>query len=340
MPDEVVKISDVIVPDVWAPYVINRSTEKSRLVISGMVERNPDFDQRASAEGQTVEMPYWNDLAGDDQVISDTNPLVTKKIGTGKDVAVLSKRGDSWKTNDLAGMLAGSDPASAIGQLVGTYWDRKLQKTTLSVLKGVFATAGMAGNIADIHSAAGAVTNANYFTGQTFLDAIQKLGDEKDNLTGVIMHSQTENSLAKQNLIQYFMPSDGSPRIPTFMGKAVIIDDGMPTFADNATQAYTTYIFGRGAVGLGLALGGGGPVEGGHGTWDVEFAREAQAGNSILINRRKQLLHCRGIKWLGAAMADSSPTNAEYENPANWLRVYENKKIRVVAFTHNLAPNV
>lgn len=339
MPDAVVQISDIIVPEVWAPYAINASVEKSRLVQSGMVQRLPEFDVLAASAGQTVNMPFWNDLTGEDQVLADDAALTTKKITTAQDVAVLQKRGDAWKTNDLAGLLAGSDPAMAIANRVGEYWARKLQSTTKSVLTGVFATAGMAGNLSAIHSTAGALGASNYFTGQTFLDALQLLGDEKTRLGGIIIHSATETSLAKQNLIQYVRQSDSDTMIPTFMGKTVIVDDGMPVEVVNAANAYTTYIFGQGALGLGIAAPGNVKAEGGIGTWEVEFAREALSHNSILINRRRQLIHPRGIKWLGAAMAGSSPTNAELENAANWLRVYEAKQIRLVKFTHNLAPN-
>lgn len=330
-------ISDVIVPAVWAPYVINVSTEKTRLVTSGMIERSAEFDAKAAGEGVTVNMPFWNDLDGDDQVLSDSGALSTKKITASQDTAVLAKRGDAWSTNDLAGLIAGSDPAAAIASRVGEYWSRKTQKLALSVLKGVFATAGMAGNKAHIHNTTGAVVAANQFTGVTFLDALQLLGDEKENLGGIIIHSATETSLAKQNLIQYIQPSDGSPRIPTFMGKTVIVDDGMPVETVNTNLVYTTYIFGRGALALGIAAPTNAPVEGGHGTWEVEFSREALAHNSVLINRRRLLLHPRGVKWLGASVAGSSPTNAEYETAANWSRVWDTKQIRLVSFKHNLA---
>jgi hypothetical protein len=67
----------------------------------------------------------------------------------------------------------------------------------------------------------------------------------------------------------------------------------------------------------------------------VEFYRDALASDSDLINRRRYILHPRGVKFNSASVAGDSPTNAELENGANWTRVFENKNVRIVAVTHN-----
>jgi len=53
------------------------------------------------------------------------------------------------------------------------------------------------------------------------------------------------------------------------------------------------------------------------------------------INRRRHILHPRGVKFTSASVGAASPTNAELENQANWVRVWENKNVRLVAITHN-----
>jgi hypothetical protein len=55
----------------------------------------------------------------------------------------------------------------------------------------------------------------------------------------------------------------------------------------------------------------------------------------VLINRRRYILHPRGVKFTSASVAGDSPTNTELENQANWIRVWENKNVRLVAITHN-----
>ena len=82
--------------------------------------------------------------------------------------------------------------------------------------------------------------NAANWSGSAFIDAEQKLGDAKAQLTGICMHSATEAYLKKQNLIETVQPSN-DVAFGTYQGKRVIIDDGCPY--DSKTKAYTTYLF-------------------------------------------------------------------------------------------------
>ncbi|WP_342455505.1 hypothetical protein [Caloramator sp. Dgby_cultured_2] len=146
----ITKIQDVIVPEVFNPYVIQRTAELSAIYQSGIISHLPEFDRLASAGAKTINMPFWNDLTGDSQVLSDQTPLVPNKITTGQDVAVIIRRGNAWAANDLAANLAGDDPMRAIGDLVAGYWAREMQRILLALLKGVFASASMSGNVHDI----------------------------------------------------------------------------------------------------------------------------------------------------------------------------------------------
>ncbi|MDT2433982.1 major capsid protein [Enterococcus avium] len=319
------KIEDVIVPEVFNKYVIERTAELSALYQSGIVTKNPELDALATSGGKLINMPFWQDLSGDDEVLSDTDPLDTDKIVASQDVAVLLMRGKAWKANDLAKALSGDDPMRAIGDLVAAYWARRQQVTLLSVLKGIYAAAGtkMAGNALDISALTG---NAAAFTGETFLDASYKLGDAEEKLTAIGVHSSVYANLRKQNLIEFSLDSENKP-IPTYMDKRVIVDDGMPVDGD----VFTSYIFGQGAIGLG---NGAAPVP-------TETDRDALAGDDILINRQHFILHPRGVKFKNTSVAGSSPTNAELGTGANWERVYEPKNVRIVQFKHKLyVPNV
>lgn len=312
------KIADVIIPEVFNPYVIERTAELSALVQAGIVSTDPTFDKLASSGGSILNMPFWSDLDGDDEVLSDTNPLTPDKITAGQDKAVLLMRGKAWKANDLAKALSGDDPMKAIGDLVAAYWARQEQKVLINTLNGVFASASMAGNLHDISADA---TTSN-FTGETFIDASYKLGDAENKLTAVAVHSQTYASLRKQNLIEFALDSNNQ-QIPYYMGKRVIVDDSMPA----SGGVYTSYIFGAGAFAKG---NGAAPVP-------TETDRDSLQGDDILINRNHFILHPRGVAFQNASVAGSSPTNGELATASNWNRVYENKNIRVVAFKHKLA---
>ncbi|MFU8789279.1 MAG: major capsid protein [Methylobacter sp.] len=312
-------IANILTPEVWNQYGVHKTAELSALFQSGIVSSVSGLSLPNG--GSTINMPFFNDLTGDAQVLSDTAPLETKNMGTGKDVAVVIGRGDAWSVNDLAGVFAGADPAKAIMDLLAAYWARQMQKELLNTLAGAFAAASMSGNVADV--SAGASEALRAFNANTFIDALQLLGDAKDAVSAVVMHSATEAYLAKQQLIAYETSADKSVRVPVYMGKRVIVDDNMPV----DTGTYTSYIFGAGAIGF---------VEGTIGASDLETDRDILAGDTVFAMRRRFILHPRGIKWKGTPAGDY-PNRAELATGTNWERVYQNKQIRVVQFKHKIA---
>lgn len=310
-------IADVIVPEVFNPYVIERTAELSAFYQSGIIARNPELDRLASSGGKLINMPFWEDLTGDDEVLSDQDALTVGKITADQDVAALLTRGRAWSVNDLAKALSGDDPMAAIGDLVAAYWARRFQAILIKTLDGIFGNTAtqMDTNKHDISSEA--VIDA-----KTAVDAIYKLGDNADKLTGFAMHSATVAKLTKDDLIETIPPSEGKPAVRTFLGKPVVVDDSLP----NADGVYTTYIFGAGAFGWGE---GGAPVP-------VETARDALAGDDILVHRRHFILHPRGVAFQNASVAGATPSNDELANYLNWKRVYESKNVRIVQFKHRL----
>ena len=72
------------------------------------------------------------------------------------------------------------------------------------------------------------------------------------------------------------------------------------------------------------------------GTEGCEFARDALNGDTSMIMRRRYILHPSGVQFTSSSVAGKSPTDAELALAANWVRVYENKNVRIVAVTHNI----
>lgn len=321
------KIADVIVPEIFTPYVIEKTAEKSRLLSSGIAVASEKLNQLIAGGGITLQMPFWKDLQGDDEVLSDQRALTPGKIGSGKDIAALLLRGKAWGANDLAGALAGDDPMNAIAERVSDYWARREQKILLSVLKGVFASTSMANHILD--------RKTKGIGAEVILDGKQLLGDSADQLEALFMHSAVYTQLQKQNLIEYVSggtgPSGSPIQIPTYLGYNIVIDDGAPVTSDGI---YTTYLFARGVV----ARGTGVPVA----QVPTETDRDSLAGEDILINRIAQVIHIYGVKWKGepANEADSTPANSDLEIGTNWERVYEDKNIGIVAIQHKLVDDV
>ena len=330
-------LQDVIVPELFTPYVLNRTMELSALFNSGIVSNNAEFDALASQASPLVTMPFFEDLTGESEQVIEGEDLTDNKITSNKDVAAVIRRAKMWSSTDLAAALAGADPMKAIGDLVAQFWARDMQKELVAILNGVFGTipevkepqkaaeTRLASNLLDITGSSGAAAN---WSGSAFIDAEQKLGDAKAQLTGICMHSATEAYLKKQNLIETVQPSN-DVAFGTYQGKRVIIDDGCPY--DSKTTAYRTYLFGNGAV----ALGNGNPV--GFVPTETDRAKRKGSGVDYLINRRTTILHPRGVAFTNANVAKTEgPSRVELADPTNWNPVYEPKQIRIVAFKHKL----
>ena len=328
-------LQDVIVPELFNPYVINRTMELSALVQSGIITNNSEFDALASQAAPTVNMPFFEDLTGESEQIIEGADLEDNKITSNKDVAAIIRRAKMWSATDLSAALAGSDPMAAIGTLVAQFWSRDLQKELVALLDGIFGTipAGeegtppaetrLASNLLDISGKSG---NAANWSGSAFIDAEQLLGDAKAQLTGICMHSATQAYLKKQNLLETVQPSN-DVAFNMYQGKRVIVDDGCPV----KNGVYTTYLFGNGAI----ALGNGNPV--GFVPTETDRAKRKGSGVDYLINRKTMILHPRGIAWQNAVVAKTEgPSRKEVAEPKNWKPVYESKQIRIVAFKHKL----
>ena len=127
-------LQDVIVPELFEPYVINRTMELSALYQSGIITRNMEFDRLASEAAPIHQMPFFEDLTGDSEDIIEGKDLTAKKIKSNKDVSTTIRRANMWSATDLSAALAGTDPMAAIGNLVGGYWAREFQKILIQVL--------------------------------------------------------------------------------------------------------------------------------------------------------------------------------------------------------------
>ena len=313
-------LSDVIVPEVFNPYVIERTAEKIAFYQSGVIRPISEF---TIAKGKTVELPFWQDLTGDDNVWTDTADITLNKITTAQDTAVVLTREKAFGSTDLARALIGEDPMSAIAELVSDYWARRYQQTLLATVKGALAASDMTDNVLDISSLSGAAANID---GDSFVDATQKMGDNSDVLTDIAVHSAVEASLRKQDLIDFIPDSEGKLTIRSFQGRRVHIDDSMPV----TSGVYTTYLFGQGVIGFVDEM--------------VENANEPyrhpekNGGTDALYTRRKFVMHPRGVRWSpGSGIpASATPSNTELGTGTNWDRVYEHKNIHIVAFKHKI----
>jgi hypothetical protein len=338
------KIADVIVPEVFTPYTQQLTQEKSALIQAGVLTRDPSMDSNLAGGGLTFNAPSFNDLDNEDENVSTDNDgsnSTPSKIQTSLEVAVRLSRNKSWSSMDLASALAGADPMQAIASRVSEYWARRLQAAYVATMQGVFADNAAAPTGADKHAqndmtlnVAGSAFSAGVtnFTAEAFLDAAVTMGDSMEQLTAIMVHSIVYNRMQKNNLIDFIPDATGQVNIPTFLGRRVIVDDGLPNPAGRGAAQTSSGVFHSWILGSNVARFGLGQAK-----VPTEVERKAAAGDGggqdILHNRVEWALHPVGHAFVGTAAAGGPNNTATAGNLAHadsWRRVYgERKMIRV-----------
>jgi hypothetical protein len=309
--------------------------------MSGAVARDPGLDSDIAGGGLLFQRPFWNDLDNDADNVSTDNPAslsTPAKIEASNEQQVRLNRNKSWSSMDLTKALAGSDPMDAIANRVAEYWIRRTQQIFVSTVRGVFANNALPDDAFHVqndmtYDASGGafadgVTN---FTAENFLNATVTIGDSMDDLDMIMVHSIVYNRMLKNNLIDfipnsantYAVPNAGQPGqgIPTFLGRMVIVDDGMPYTVTAGSAVFDSWIFGSGAVQLGMGLP----------RVPTEVQRVPAAGDGggqeILFNRNQYIFHPIGYAYIQGTIPGGGPTNAQLSAAANWQRAFRERKM-------------
>ncbi len=333
-------VGEIVEPVVFTPYMQQLTEVKSRLVQSGVLTRNPLLDQELQGGGLTFNVPSLRDLADDADNVSGQDEADVQKLAAGggttlaaqtdarpkvtrsdTEVAVRLSRNQSWTAADLAANIAGTDPMDSIAQRVSDYWVRRLQDVFVAVYNGVIAD-NVANDSGDyVHDISGGsyVAGVTDFSAEAFIDAAVTMGDSADLITTCMVHSIVYARMQKNNLIDFIPDARGEVVIPTFLGRQVIVDDGMPV----TSGVYDTWLFGAGQAQLGV----------GSAKVPTEVHRQPLAGNGggqeVLTSRAEWCVHPTGHAYTGSTSVKGGPTNALLDDAATWDRVYpERKQIR------------
>lgn len=335
----ITNVAAIITPEIFNPYVRQKTEEKARIIQSGVAQRSAMIDGFLAGGGLTFNVPSFRDLDSDaDRVSTDTphaeftggsaepDPF---KIQTSQEIAVRLSRNASWSSADLAGALAGDDPQMAIADNVAYYWARRMQAAFVATINGLIADNAAAPSGADTHTQ-GDLTNdisgASYspgvtdFSAEAFIDTETLLGDSAQGLSILMVHSTVYARMKKNNLIDFIPDSRGEVNIPTFLGRQVIVDDGMP----RSSNVYDSWIFGPGFVQLGI----GSPKV------PTEVERKAGAGNGggqeVLYSRQEWCIHPVGHAFIAGSPASGGPSNAStannLANASSWSRHWPERK--------------
>ena len=330
-----VRLSDVVEPRVFTDYMTVNTAEKTAYWDSGIIVTNPLLDAKADTGGRIIDIPFWKDLANSEPNYSTDDPAVNSnpaKLGTGVQIARIAHINQSWSAADLASEIAGSNAMGRIANRVNNYWDRQLQQRLLAMTLGLYND-NVAGNGGDMvfnaaRTTLGAAAVTNGFTRSNFTAAAFTLGDSYENTGAIAVHSVIYKRMIDNDDIDFIKDSNNSFALPTFLGRRIIIDDGMPVVS-NATSGlleYVSVLFGAGAFGFG------------EGTPEtpVEVDRKPEQGNGggveILYTRKTWILHPFGYAFNNAAITAVAPTLADLRLATNWTRVFDERKQVPVAF--------
>ncbi|MCE0778925.1 phage coat protein [Pseudomonas sp. NMI542_15] len=334
------RLSDAVIPEVYADYQAENTPEKTAFFESGVVVRNPMLDQKANTGGQEIQVPFWRDLdASVEPNASNDDPAdmaAPNKLGSGLQKARISYLNQGYSAADLVVELAGSDPMQRIRNRFGTYWQRQWQRRIIASAVGLLA-ANEANDDGDmVYDGA-----AGLWSRQAFTSAVFTLGDAFGQLSAIAVHSLAYKQMIDADDIDFVPDSQGNLTIPTFMGQRVIVDDSMPATSagDPATITTTAVLFGAGAFGYG------------EGSPEVpeEIERQARAGNGggveTLWERKTWILHPFGYQFTGdditnranlrgrtgadTSVDEFSPLLADLRKAANWNRVVDRKNVPI-----------
>ena len=332
--------SDIIIPEIFTPYVLEQTTLRDAFLASGVVQPMAELD--ASEGGDFINVPFFKaNLSGDFEVLTDSTSLTPGKITADKQVGVILHRGRAFESRDLAALAAGADPMAAIGAKIADYVANQRQKDLLSCLAGVFGTLGTTSS-----SAAFFGLTIDGKSGDTpvvlsprhVAEARSLLGDQGDKLAAVAMHSKVYYDLVERKAIDYVASQDsrsaapiqsggstagaygGDNSVPTYMGLRVLVSDDVQTEGSGSSTEYATYFFTQGAIASGEQMG-----------MQTETDRDILAKSDAMSIDLHYCYHPVGSKW---TVGTPNPTRAALATVGNWSKVYELKNIGIVRATN------
>ena len=334
------QIADVIVPSIFSPMVQLYTQEKSRLISSGAVLVDQKLSQNLAGAGSTFNEVYLNDLGRSADNIGSDDPSTLStpdKRSALSEIQVRLSRNKSWSSMDLTASLIDKDPMDNVAQLVGAYWANRAQAAFIASMRGVFADNAAAPTASehvqndltlDVKGSTW-VADTTEFTTKSFINTTLTMGDSMEDLRLVMVHSVVYAKMLQQQLIVFVQDAVNplATKIPTFLGREVIVDDSMPATAG----VFESWFFSAGAVRMGM----GEPLV------PTEIYRLPAAGNGAgqqtLHSRVEWIIHPDGHAFIGTS-GNGGPTNAattgNLAHADSWKRAYpERKQVKIARLT-------
>jgi len=308
----VTKISDVVVPEVFNDYFMEASIYKSAFFRSGIAVVDPQLQTNLLGGAKSFSTPFWksNTVIGASATpVDEDTTLTPEKLDADTMEARRQFREKAWGQNDVAAVLAGEKPITAIQGLTEEFWNRNHQVVLFKSVQGVIADS-VANHSSDMVNDITAETETE-INSDAIIDTIALFGDMDEDIAAIAMHSVPYNTLRKLNLIDFQPDNEQNIGWGTYLGKSVIVDDSLVV-----STTYWTVVFKPGAFGYAEDF-----TSGNYEPTEVDRKPEISGGQELYYTRRVFAMHPFGYKWVEPGSPTATfPTDAELATAANWTR--------------------
>ena len=325
-------------PDIREVFASQNGTGYARIAMRGLLDGDA-----VNYDGQT-----------------DITATSTKTFEQG---VVVIGRAKGWVEKDFSfDITGGIDFMDNVAAQVADYWQDVDQDTLIAVLKGVFSMTSTKG--AQFVSKHTFTVDGNMELSTLNSATAKACGDHKKKFAMIFMHSVVATNLENLNLLTAlkYTDKDGITRdltLYTWNGKLVVVDDGMPVAAveatykktaDTALDASKTYYTKSGTKYSAVAspnvdniatyyevdvaahdeytsyvLGEGSiwyEDIGAKVPYEMDRDPAKNGGQDTLYTRQRKVFAPKGISYEKSSQASLSPKDTELANGANWDLVH------------------
>jgi len=321
-------IANLWTPQIWITTVDEQARALSGLITSGGFTQSGLFDSAASGAGTSVNLPFFADLTDtlDGIQVEGTAPTVNN-IGSAQNVAPVLNRVLAFVAEALAKAVSGSDPVAAITRQLALNRQKRLQRTGLNILRGLFAfgsapatAAAMSACRSDVSLEAGASPAAGQLIDSTkFNNACALMGELQSNLMNgaVWMHPLVRAALLNADANSFERSSKMGFMLETYKGIPVYVSNLLSRSGTTSGTTYDTYVIAPGTIGWGMK-----PQSPGIDAASLQYFASPDTNRETIYDRTRALIHINGTKWTGTP-AGQSATDAELATSTNWALAYQ-----------------
>ena len=328
------KIADVIVPEVFADYLMEPILVKNALFDSGIIEYDALLASKLDKGGDSFNFPFWGAMDSDALIVpSEDGTDTVQKITSGSLTVARQFRSYNAGATKMASILAGSNAMEAIKEKIVGIYKKGLQDTAVATLTGILGTTGGEAVVNDIAHVSGSdPTTANNISKEALIDAESLLGDQGSDFKALLVHSKVYADLKKENLIEFTPVADQDQDIATYQGMRVIVDDRLLTFdrpkVSGTAKVYTTLLVKGAAFKYGDSEAGFTPVY-------IDDDETKGIGVETLYTRKMFGLAPMGFSFTGTPASVAGPTDVELAVDTNWELKYGVNTMGFVAVYSN-----